>query len=157
LRIKLLGCPLWHKNLRSNNTFRCEYTFYCDLTIAKILSCNVWTVNAHICQVIVLSWAFLQVVGLICTHLSSYCTKLSILQVVGPICTHLPSCCMMGAIYSYYNGKSKSITRRGGDSYILCASRHLQLLAMLLPPSHRFCLLSNHRFEEGKKEACEFS
>ena len=45
----------------------------------------------------------LQIVGPICTHLSSYCTELSILQVIGPICTHITSCCMVGAIYSIKN------------------------------------------------------
>ena len=44
----------------------------------------------------------LQVVGPICTHLSSYCTKLSILKVVEPIYTHLISYCMVGAIYSLF-------------------------------------------------------
>ena len=35
--------------------------------------------------------------------MSSYCIKLSFLEVVGLICTHLPSCCMVGAIYSRFH------------------------------------------------------
>ena len=45
MRIKLLA---GYENLWS----RREYTVYCDLTLANTLSCNVWTVNAPIYQVV---------------------------------------------------------------------------------------------------------
>jgi hypothetical protein len=51
-------------------------------------------------KVIVLKLSILQLVGIIHTHLTSYCSKLSILQLVGLFHTYLTSCCMVGAIYS---------------------------------------------------------
>ena len=81
---------MWHKNLRSNNTFRCEYIFYCDLTLANILDCECTNLPCYCTKL-----SIFKVFGWICTLLSSYYTKLSTLQVVGSICTHLTSCCMM--------------------------------------------------------------
>jgi len=54
MKIKLLVSIATQKST-VNNTFRREYTLYCDLTLANILSYNVWTVNAPIYQVIALN------------------------------------------------------------------------------------------------------